>query len=288
MTSAYVEFNVEDFSLKNLHKNDCCWSNDSEAFVAVSVYSNEAGGSVRLLNENSLLVESNSDMASQVPSKPGIKVISFSWHPAVNVLAVAWENGDLGCFFVSKQRTRWVYASSLDDELAVQAPISHLHWGGLQGRELFTVDAAGLVVIWTFDSVSSLLSVRATHQLTDEISDTALALTDDDAGLFLASISGMVYHLQSSSVAVTDVIQLEHPIRRLLYFGRRSRLIVITEALVLYQYSIAGDEVTETVKVKLSGLSRPLGSTEPVLLNMIDDHMGMISICIIGERIIRL
>lgn len=72
-----------------------------------------------------------------------------------------------------------------------------------------------------------------------------------------------------------------------MYFSKRSRLIVITDALVLHQYAVNVDDFTEVSKVKLSGTNRMLGS-ESISLKLVDENQGFIAICVAGERVIRL
>lgn len=147
---------------------------------------------MKLLNKNGLLVEEGDEttLGSQIPQKPGARVFSFTWHPNTNVVAVGWENGDLGCYGIGPVRAKWVYASPAE-EYANLGAICQMHWIGNHGNELVTVDSTGLLIIWTFDQMSTQLTSRASHQLNDEVTDAVAAVIDGDAGLYLSSASGI-------------------------------------------------------------------------------------------------
>ena len=190
MSSAYVEYHVDDLSLKAFNKGECQWSNTNDTYVAISVFSSESGGSIKLVNKNGLVIDpEDQSLASQIPIKPGARVCSYSWHPVTNTLAVGWENGDLGCYQIGPVRNKWVY-SQADEEYSTLGPLMHIHWLGSNGNELVTIDASGLLIIWTFDQISAVLSSRASHQVNDEITDAVPATIDGDPGLYMSSAGG--------------------------------------------------------------------------------------------------
>lgn len=153
----------------------------------------------------------------------------------------------------------------------------------------FEADTTGLIIQWNYDLISNTLNFKSSNQITDQVSDTILVkIGSQKSELFIASANGMVYQMSTVTDTFNDIIQLDQAIKNLLHFGKRNRLVLITESLILYQYSISTmNEVSEISKIKLSTSSRSTQS-ESLSVLMIDDQVGLIAICMSGERVVRL
>ncbi|RWS07198.1 intraflagellar transport protein 140-like protein [Dinothrombium tinctorium] len=287
MSKSYIEYNIDEIGIKNLHKLEAKWSADS-TLLAVSVYSVSAGATIKLINENGFLIESSDkDISSEIPTKIGAKVTSFAWHIKELTLAIAWEDGDMGCFSMKNVRPKWSYASG-DTDLSSSRGLK-VEWINA-GDTLMSVNSSGVVKIFNFDSMSSSLTIHHTYQLNDQISDFVVVKQESKhSSLYFGSHTGMIYQLFASNDATHDIIQLEHGIRKLLFYARRSRLVIITENLMLCQFTVfsTNNEVSEISKVKLSS-SVKLSATDVINAIMIDKDVGLIAICVSGERVIKL
>lgn len=108
--------------------------------------------------------------------------------------------------------------------------------------------------------------------------------------ILIACSSGMIHQYLVSSGTISDVVQLENGIQRIIYYSRKNRIILVTDNLFLCQYSISStshDEFIEISKVKLSGHIKGTNS-DMVAIAMVDESIGLIAICTSGERVIRL
>lgn len=290
MSVGYVEFSVSDVTLQNFFKIDCRWSptiNES-CFLAASCYSTTLGGTIKILDENGILIEDDDDSAigSQVPVKPGARVASYEWHPTLPLIAIAWDNGDVGTYVPNRTKAKWVYATNINSHV-MQGGMRFLNWIS-SGKQLVTVDSTCLVTIWKFDESNVQLTTTASYQINDDSNDVMVTKSMNDPWIFIGSSSGIVYHVSVNRAKITEIIQCEFAVRKLLYHDKKSRLIILTNNLMLYQYAVlAWDDVTETSKIKLSGVSRSIGS-ENVFMEFIDYDLGVVAICITGERVVRL
>ena len=69
---------------------------------------------------------------------------------------------------------------------------------------------------------------------------------------FLISSTGVVYLIDESG-SCSQVIQADGPIKKILYNEQRNILVVITQFLMLGQYSVGSDgKTTEITKVGIS------------------------------------
>ena len=151
------------------------------------------------------------------------------------------------------------------------------------------VDLSGRITIWEFDEMANLLVEKYGQQITDQISVTVSGKVNKISYVFFGSNSGTVYQLNESTGTITDIVALESGIKRLILYSKRNRLILITESMLLCQYSLSttNSEVCEVSKVKLSTSGRSITS-DIITALMIDDSIGMIAICFTSERVIRL
>jgi len=112
MTS-YIEYKINDLVLKGLQKESGRWSRVQRPILALSVYSSDSGGTVKLLDEDGLqVIETNEKEADLIPIKPGLKISCFQWHPNSLVLAISWDSGQMGIYSLKSSRTKWTESNS--------------------------------------------------------------------------------------------------------------------------------------------------------------------------------
>ena len=291
--TTYSEFCIDEPSLKVFHKTDCKWSNaiGDHQHLAVSVFSGSSGGTVGLFNEGLVFIEPdvNEESPTKIPTIRDSTVTTFEWHPKLPLLAIGWDSGDLGCYHLTGAKGIWI-PSKNDQEFGAAAGFRNITWLP-DGNGFISLDTFNVVIVWTVDTESESLTSGAIYLIQEEVSDFVigrLASPGSDFLVFLGSTSGIIYQIMSGSPVVSEIIQNENPVSKLLYYEQKSRLVAITDNIMLYQYSVVpGEEVTEISKIKLSGPNRSVGS-ESISLQMIDQNLGLITISLAGERVIRL
>lgn len=292
--TTYSEFCIDDPSIKAFHKTNCKWSNSNgdNQYLAVSVYSASLGGTVKLFNKSLVLVSGDeNDGVSSIPAAKDSNVTDFEWHPKSPILAVGWDNGDLGCFQLNGNKGYWV-AGKNNQEFGAAAGVRNVAWLP-DGKSIVSLDAFNVVIMWDVDIKNRSIGSGPVYLVQEEITDIIIgrfpsSMSSTEYFIFLASTSGLIYQIASGSPTVSEVIQNEYPVSKLLLYEQKSRLVVITDNIMLFQYSvIPGEEVTELSKIKLSGPNRSVGS-EGICLQMIDERLGLIAISVAGERVIRL
>ncbi|XP_015793126.1 intraflagellar transport protein 140 homolog [Tetranychus urticae] len=289
MTTSYIEFNIDDSSLVNCEIGRCSWSTVIPV-LAVSVYN--SSGTIKLFNEDGIVIETktDNDLSSSIPVKSSAHVADFKWHPKLPVLAVSWENGDLGCFLVQKLQCKWVYSTSNEDILLNSKWIAHMAWID-PGDKLITVNSSGLLVIWDYNSTTNMLTSTYSYQMVDRPTDlTVVTSKTRYPRVLIACSSGIIHQYTVSTGSISDVIQLDNGVRRIIYNAHKNRIILVTDNLFLCQYSVSSssfEEFSEISKIKLSGHVKGTNS-DMVAVNMVDESIGLIAICTSGERVIRL
>lgn len=292
--TTYSEFCIDEPSLKGFHKTDCKWSSTfgDHQYLAVSVFSGSSGGTVKLFDESLVLIsrEENED-SSEIPIIKDSTVTALQWHPKLHILAVGWDNGELGCYHINGKQHFWMHGKN-DQELGASAGIRDLVWSP-DGKSVLSLDTFNVVMVWMIDNQNGTLTTGSVYIVQEEVSDVVIGRyptmgSSSDFVVFLASTSGIIYQLTSGSPVVSEVIQNECPVSKLLFYELKSRLVAITDNIMLHLYSvIPGEEVTEISKIKLSGPNRSVGS-ESISLQMVDEGLGLIAISVAGERVIRL
>ena len=295
--TTYSEFCIDEPSLKGYHKTDCKWSDTTSdhLYLAVSVFSGTEGGTIKLFNERLVLIskaDQNEDNPTEIPTRRDSMVTAFEWHPKLPLLAIGWDNGDLGCYHIAGDKSVWTRGRN-DQELEPPAGVRSLAWLP-DGKGIVSLDSFNVLFTWLLDPQNEgSLSVVTVHLVQEEVSDFVIGRLPYSGSsshyvLFLASTSGMIYQIISGSPVVSEVIQNESPVSKLLLYEHKARLVAVTDNVMLYQYSVAPhEEVTELSKIKMSGPNRSVGS-ESVSLQMVDESLGLIAISVAGERVIRL
>ncbi|XP_054168671.1 intraflagellar transport protein 140 homolog [Oppia nitens] len=271
--------------LKPLQKESVSWSQTDRSILAISVYSGD--GTIILLNEDGLQpIELSQKESDLIPLKSGVKVSCFQWNPNMLSLAVSWESGELGVYSIKNSKAVW-NESNLKTYNR-QKTVVCMQWLS-DGLSLFTVDISGKIIMWEFDEMSNLLLEKHNHQISDQISDTLSVKLNQIQFVYFGSNSGSIYQMNESTGTISDVVALESGVKKLLYYSKRNRLIIITESMLLCQYSLSttSSDVNEVSKVKLSTSGRNITS-DIITAMMIDDSVGLIAICFSGERVVRL
>lgn len=134
MSTSFVEFAIEDASLRDHFKFDCKWSVAGQ-YLAVSTYSKDQGGSLTIVSESGTVLEADqlvqklsgnqSKLIKHLQKKKiknnffclkafkvDSKINAFEWHPKLAVVACFWDNQVLGCFSVQPNQQRWIYSEN--------------------------------------------------------------------------------------------------------------------------------------------------------------------------------
>ncbi|XP_066546422.1 intraflagellar transport protein 140 homolog [Amia ocellicauda] len=252
----------------------------SQPVLGVASLSPAAGGSVDLYLQQGEHV-GNSHI--ERPFQPTV----LRWHPAKPVLAVGWETGEvlLHTHPTGEQTT----LSS-----AHSACITLLEWSS-NGSRLVTGDQLGVLAVWRADARGRLQGAPLVKHdygkpLTccvfrpappgEDVAQLArAAVSGDESALdmfgwrkagkgtslklgpqeglscFVSTDDGGVHCLDEKGKS-SQVLSADGPVQKLLYLERRDMLVVITETLLLSQYSVGPEGGTqELMKVKLSGKS---------------------------------
>ncbi|MGH0139831.1 UNVERIFIED_CONTAM: hypothetical protein FKN15_009952 [Acipenser sinensis] len=248
----------------------------SQPVLAVGSISPSTGGSVDLYLQQGEHV-GNSHV--ERPFQPKV----LRWHPSKQVLAVGWETGEV--LLLNQQDGEQTSLPATHS-----ADISLLEWSS-NGSRLLTGDRA----MWKADprgrlQGSPLLRHDYGMHLTrcvfrpaqpgDDLVQLARAAVSGDenardmfnwrkAGkggplklgpqegmtFFISTADGSVHYVDEKGKS-SQVLLADSPVQKLLYLQGREVLVVITETLLLSQYSVGpGGATQELVKVKLSGKS---------------------------------
>ncbi|KAK3865459.1 hypothetical protein Pcinc_025661 [Petrolisthes cinctipes] len=255
--------------------------------LAVAAYSEDKGGAVNVYTGEGKLCNE-----VEIPPHPTAQVTSVTWHPTKRILAVGWESGELFLWNDHEHELHEIQSlhrapiSILQFSSAGTRLVSADASGATVG---WRVDTSGnLQTVFTHELKDPLVQVvYRVHTNTDkniptlDINGLARAAVSgderaldifsswrprtghkrlnlaaagkDNLNFFLGSSTGVLYHVSESGSCV-EVLQADGGIKRLLHHQSRSLLVVITEGMVLGQFSVATDgSVTEVNKVKLSG-----------------------------------
>lgn len=149
---------------------------------------------------------------------------------------------------------------------------------------------------------------RFSEKLNEFITDAVVSHAVRESLVYVGCRSGIVFQFSGGRRQLSEIIQLEHGVRKLLLYARKLRLIIITDEFQLCQFSVANDEVAEISKIKLASLSKPIqintkqpssrfpsaGVTSTIRTGnelaalLIDEVSGVLAVCVFGERLIRL
>ncbi|XP_041073639.1 intraflagellar transport protein 140 homolog isoform X1 [Polyodon spathula] len=252
----------------------------SQPVLAVASISPSTGGSVDLYLQQGEHV-GNSHV--ERPFQPKV----LRWHPSKQVLAVGWETGEV--LLLNQADGEQTSLPAIHS-----ADISLLEWSS-NSSCLLTGDRLGVLAVWKVDPRGRLqgapllrhdYGMHLTHcvfrpaQPGDDLVQLARAAVSGDenaldmfnwrkAGkggplklgpqegmtFFISTADGSVHYVDEKGKS-SQVLLAGSPVQKLLYLQGREVLVVITETLLLSQYSVGpGGATQELVKVKLSGKS---------------------------------
>ncbi|KAJ8364162.1 hypothetical protein SKAU_G00129930 [Synaphobranchus kaupii] len=234
------------------------------------------------------------------------------WHPSRSMLAVGWETGEVLLLTHPAGEQ-----SSLPATHA--ASITLLDWSST-GSRLVTGDQMGILALWKLDprgriQGSCIVKQEYGKPLTcsvfrplppgeDMVQLARAAVSGDEnaldmfnwrkagkgASLKLGSLEGLTFFVSTADGYVhcvdekgksSPVLNVDSPVQKLLYLEKRDVLAVITETLMLSQYSLGPEGgAQELMKVKLSGKSGQIADIAWA------DHGLLITAT--GEQVIRL
>ncbi|XP_076007585.1 intraflagellar transport protein 140 homolog [Genypterus blacodes] len=241
--------------------------------LAVTSNSPTTGGNVDLYLQQGEFVEI---CHVDRPCQPAL----LRWHPTKPVLAQGWENGEV-----------LLLSHPSGDQTVLPgthtAPITLLEWSS-SGSRLVTGDQAGVLAVWKMDARGRL---QGNHLVKHEYNKALTCCIfrpaspgDDIALLARASVNGdenaldmfswkgaplkigpqeaLTFYVSTADGKVhrvdehckTSVLfSVEGAIQKLFYLGRREVLAVVTETLMLSQYTLGPEGgAQELMKVKLS------------------------------------
>ncbi|CAL4114854.1 unnamed protein product, partial [Meganyctiphanes norvegica] len=263
--------------------------------LAVAAYSEDKGGTVTVFTG-----EGKINQDCEIPPHPTAQVTCIAWHPSKRILSVGWESGEL--FIWNDHESELHEIQSLHRApiaiLQFSAAGSRLVTADASGALVgWHVDASGnLQTVFTHELKDPLVQIvfrvtsetEKTHTALDINGLARAAVSGDERALdifsswrprtghkrmamhnankenlnfFIGSSNGVLYHISEAGSCV-EVLQADGGIKRLLHHDARNLLVVITEGMVLGQFSVASDGgVTEINKVKLSGRTNDIQVT---------------------------
>ncbi|XP_041829697.1 intraflagellar transport protein 140 homolog [Melanotaenia boesemani] len=269
--------------------------------LAVASNSLTTGGNVDIYLQQGEYVES---CHIERPHQPTV----LRWHPSKSVLALGWENGEVLLLTIpSGEKT---VLSNVHT-----ASITLLEWSSF-GSRLVTGDQAGVLAVWKLDARGRL---QGNHQVKHEYSkpltccifrpalpgiDVAklarASVSGDESALDMFSWKGaplkmgpqegLIFYVSTADGKVHSVdehcktntlLSVEGSIKKLFFLQKREALAVVTETLMLSQYTLGPEGgAQEFMKVKLS--SKPGQSVDIIWTE------SSLLITATGEQIIRL
>ncbi|XP_041671340.1 intraflagellar transport protein 140 homolog [Cheilinus undulatus] len=245
--------------------------------LAVASSSPITGGHIDLYLQQGEYVES---CHLEHPQQPTV----LCWHPTKPVLALGWENGEV-VLLTHPSGDQTVLPSTHT------VCITLLEWSS-SGSRLVTGDQTGTLAVWKVDARgrlqgNHLVKHEYNRPLTccifrpaspgDDVAKLARASVSGDesaldmfswkgAPLKMGPQEGLVFYVSTADGKVhcvdehcktSTLISVEGSIRKLFYFEKREVLAVITETMMLSQYTLGSEGgAQEFMKVKLSSSSR--------------------------------
>ncbi|KAM4624504.1 intraflagellar transport protein 140 homolog [Polymixia lowei] len=277
----------------------------TQPILAVASNSSSTGGNIDLYLQQGECVES---CHIERPDQP----TALRWHPVRPVLALGWENGEvLLLTHPSGEQT------ALPDTHA--SCITLLEWSSL-GSRLVTGDQMGVLAVWKLDARGRLQGTHLVkHEYSkpltccifrppppgEDVAKLARAAVSGDQtaldkfnwrkdgrtdSLKMGPQEGLMFYISTADGKVhcvdergktSALLSVDSPVQKLFYLERREALAVVTETLMLSQYTLGPEGgAQELMKVKLSGQS---GHNA----DMVSTENGLL-ITATGEQVIRL
>ncbi|KAM6951358.1 intraflagellar transport protein 140 homolog [Aplochiton taeniatus] len=252
----------------------------TQPLLAVASNSTSTGGNVNIYLQQGEYVES---CHVERPMQPTV----LRWHPTKPVLALGWETGEVLLLTHPSGEQTLVPNTHT-------AAITLLEWSS-SGSRLVAGDAAGVLAVWKLDARSrlqngSLVKHEYSTALTycifrpappgEDVAMLARAAVSGDenaldmfnwrkngkgAPLKMGPQEGLVFYVSTADGKVhsvdeqgksSAVLSVDGSVKKLFYLERREVLGVVTDTLMLSQYTLGPEGgAQELMKVKLSGKS---------------------------------
>mmetsp|Transcript_8641 Transcript_8641/g.24589 ORF Transcript_8641/g.24589 Transcript_8641/m.24589 type:complete len:305 (+) Transcript_8641:105-1019(+) len=196
---------------------------------------------------------------------------AIAWHPTAKVIAAGWGDGSISVWDLSPLSSSEVSPRDLADTLSStciftdssgQAPIRTVMWNPSATR-LVSANNSGAILIWKADNrggLSLFKGISIGSGVTCAVfTPLSLGLVQTDAlaqglssSLFLGTRRGSVHYIDDLG-RVSEVQTLGAYIDHMLFFEKKSRLVVLTRTFILAQLEIRSDcKVVPIMKMKVS------------------------------------
>ncbi|XP_072167641.1 intraflagellar transport protein 140 homolog [Diadema setosum] len=201
---------------------------------------------------------------------------SLSWHPSQPAVAVGFENGEILIWNEAEQQM--FEANKLH-----KGQVCLLQWS-ISGQRLLSGDKEGTLILWKSDGKGRLTNTPLCQHESQQTPTQCLfpkgsprqdagsqsgglpwaknsfskpalvpGLVGDGNACFVGGEEGRIYFLDDKG-NMSPAVNLEGPVKKLLFNDQRNVLVAVTKSLSLSQYSVSMDgKTTEMMKVKLSG-----------------------------------
>ncbi|XP_030625080.1 intraflagellar transport protein 140 homolog [Chanos chanos] len=275
--AVYFDHRIET-SENNGYPNLIAW-HSTQPVLAVGSVNPATGGSVDLYLQQGEHVERGHVERACSPAV-------LSWHPTKPLLAMGWESGEILLLtHPSGEHTNLPQNTHT-------ASITLLHWSD-SGTRLLTGDLAGVLALWKVDARGRLhgnyvvkhdYGKALTHCIYrpaprgEDVAKLARAAVSGDenaldmfnwkqsgrgSSLKLGTLENLTFYVSTADGCVhsvdergrsVTVLSVEGSVQRLFYLEHRAILAVVTDSLLLSQFSLGPEGgAQELSKVKLSG-----------------------------------
>ncbi|KAG7227762.1 hypothetical protein INR49_013556 [Caranx melampygus] len=208
--------------------------------LAVASSTPATGGNVDLYLQQGEHVET---CHVERPQQPTV----LRWHPTKPVLALGWENGEV-VLLTHPSGDQTVLPNTHT------ACITLLEWSS-SGSRLVSGDQNGALAVWKVDARGRLTgNYLVKHEYNKPL--TCCIFRPASPGETCVSCKIGQVHIMDERCKTSTLLSVEGSIKKMFYLEKREALVVITEAMMLSQYTLGSEGgAQEFMKVKLSSKS---------------------------------